>query len=536
MPGGALAESLATVPYAEGDRARSVSLRYLNLFRLILAGLFLVAGRELGLGDEAPRIYQLVALGYLGAVLALGFPDAARRLGFERTVALQVVIDVIALSLIMWLSGGYRSGIPALIMVMLAGAGLIAEGRMVLFTAALATIAVLIENTWRYVGGRQSVDFLQVGIFCAGFFGIAVVARLLAMRAQANASLAAERGAALAKQQAVNEHIIRDMRDGVIVVDARGCILHANPQAVDLLGMMHTRAEGLEGLALGDLDAAFEPMLQPAAAPGVAADGRLLRVGPGGRLIHCRAVAGEAGSAAAGDTLLYLTDYEDIQRQLQQIKLAALGRLTASMAHEIRNPLSAVTQAAELLREEKRGEMQVRLVRIINDNARRIERMIRDVLALGRREQAMPEALPLAAFVGEVIDGRVFRAADELPLYAVDIDPGLTLAMDRAHLHQILDNLLANAARYCSGRPGAIRLWTEALPGERIALHVRDDGPGFGEAVRAHLFEPFFTTHPKGTGLGLYIARELAEANDAELALASAGPGAHLVLSARKHP
>ena len=289
MPGGALAESLATVPYAEGDRARSVSLRYLNLFRLILAGLFLVAGRELGLGDEAPRIYQLVALGYLGAVLALGFPDAARRLGFERTVALQVVIDVIALSLIMWLSGGYRSGIPALIMVMLAGAGLIAEGRMVLFTAALATIAVLIENTWRYVGGKQSVDFLQVGIFCAGFFGIALVARLLALRANANASLAAERGAALAKQQAVNEHIIRDMRDGVIVVDARGRILHANAQAVELLGMAHTAAAGLEGLALNDLDAGFEPMLQPGDAPGVAPEGRLLRVGPGGRQARMKA-------------------------------------------------------------------------------------------------------------------------------------------------------------------------------------------------------------------------------------------------------
>ncbi|MHB1372454.1 MAG: sensor histidine kinase [Thauera sp.] len=521
-----------TPPSAEGDRARRVSLRYLNFFRLLLAGLFLVAGHELGLGSEAPRLYHVIAIGYLGAVLALGFPDAARRFGFERTVAMQVVVDVLALSLIMWVSGGYRSGIPALIMVMLAGAGLIAEGRMVLFTAALATLAVLIENTWRLVAGGQSVDFLQVGIFCAGFFGIALVARLLALRASANASLAAERGVALAKQQAVNEHIIRDMRDGVIVVDARGRILHANPQAVALLGMTHSSVEGLDGLALGDLDAAFEPMLQP----GVAAEGRLLRVGPAGRLLRCRAVAGEAGSAAAGDTLLYLTDFEDIQRQLQQIKLAALGRLTASMAHEIRNPLSAVTQAAELLRDEKRSEMQGRLVRIINDNAHRIERMIRDVLALGRREQAMPEALPLAGFVREVIDARVFRAPEEAPLHAVDIDPAATLAVDRAHLHQILDNLLANASRHCSGKPGAIRLWAETLPGERIALHVQDDGPGFDEATRAHLFEPFFTTHPKGTGLGLYIARELAEANDADLELANNGPGAHLVLSARTQP
>lgn len=517
---------------AEVERTRSTSLRYLNLFRLLMAGLFLVAGRDLGLGGERPLVFQVAAFAYLGLVLALGFPDASRRLGVERVIVLQVLVDVLALSVIMWASGGYRSGMPVLMMIVLAGAGLVMEGRMVLFFAALATLAVLIENAWRHAAGSDSVDFLQVGIFCAGFFGIALVARLLALRAKANATLAAERGLALAKQQAVSEHIIRDMQDGVIVVDAQGRILHLNAQAIALLGLTHSSAEALEGLALADLDEGFRPILQGALGD----EGRLLRIGADGRLLCCRSVAGEAGSAAAGDTLLYLTDFEDIQRHLQQIKLAALGRLTASMAHEIRNPLSAVTQAAELLREEKRGEMQLRLVRIINDNAHRIERMIRDVLALGRREQAMPEALPLAAFVAEVIDARVFRAAQEEGLYHVDIDPGLTFAIDRAHLHQVLDNLLANASRYCSGAPGSVRLSAELLAGARAALHVSDDGPGFDEAMRAQLFEPFFTTHPKGTGLGLYIARELAEANDATLELAPSTQGAHLVLTGRTTP
>ena len=239
---------------------------------------------------------------------------------------------------------------------------------------------------------------------------------------------------------------------------------------------------------------------------------------------------------AAGDSLIYLTDFEDIQRELQQIKLAALGRLTASMAHEIRNPLSAVSQAAELLRDEKRGEMQARLIRIINDNAQRIERMIRDVLALGRREQAQPEALVLAKFVSEVIDARVFRDQTERDLYVVDIDPALRFAIDRAHLHQILDNLLANARRYCSGAAAAVHLQAVALAGERVALHVRDDGPGLDAATRRHLFEPFFTRHAKGTGLGLYIARELAEANDATLELAASTCGADFVLTGRQRP
>ncbi|ENO90612.1 sensor histidine kinase [Thauera linaloolentis] len=513
------------------ERSRRASLRFFNLFRLVLAGLFVVAGRELGLGDEAPVVFRFVAFAYLAGALGLGFQEVAGYLGESRVTALQVVIDVAALSLMMWASGGYSSGIPVLIMVMLAGAGLVAEGRMVLFFAALATIAVLIENVWRLAVGGLPVDFLQVGIFCTGFFGIALVARLLASRAQANASLAAERGEALAKQQAVNERIIRDMQDGVIVASGNGFVLQSNPQAAVLLGMDGCGSGLLEGLRLADIDPAFDEVLYQ---HGI--DDRLLRIGPGGRLLRCRVVCGEPGSAAAGDTLIYLTDFEDIQRNLQQVKLAALGRLTASMAHEIRNPLSAVSQAAELLREEKRGEMQARLARIINDNAQRIERMIRDVLALGRREQALPEALPLAQFVAEVIDARVFSDPVERDLYAVDIDPSLSFAIDRAHLHQILDNLLANARRYCSGRPSAVALNAVPLAGERIALHVRDDGPGLDEATRLHLFEPFFTTHAKGTGLGLYIARELAEANDATLELAMAGPGADFILSGRQKP
>ncbi|MCK2087380.1 PAS domain-containing sensor histidine kinase [Thauera aromatica] len=537
---------MGAAPAVEFEHARRASLRYLNLFRLVIAGLFLVAGRELGLGSENPSVFRLAALGYLGAVLALGFPDAMRRFGSERVILLQVVVDVLALSAIMWVSGGYRSGMPVLMMVVLAGAGLVFAGRMVLFFAALATLAVLLENAWRLAAGRQSVEFFQVGLFCAGFFGIALVARLLALRAQANASLAAERGEALANQQAVNEHIIRDLPDGVIVVDAGGRIRQANPRAVELLGM--APAEALEGRVLVELDAAFGPALsrggtedggEAEAGTGTlqaAVPGRMLRSTVSGRLLRCRAVAGASASAAAGDTLLYLTDFEDIQRQLQQIKLAALGRLTASIAHEIRNPLSAVIQAAELLGEERRQEVQARLVRIINDNAQRIGRMVRDVLALGRREQALPEALALAAFVRELIEARVFRNAAEHDVYAVDIDPALTLAIDRAHLHQILDNLLANACRHGSGAPASVRLWAQALPGERVAVHVCDDGPGLDEAARAHLFEPFFTTHSKGTGLGLYIARELAEANDATLELAASGAGADFVLTGRITP
>jgi len=517
------------------DATRWVPLRYLNFFRLIIAGFFLVAGLELNLGSDAPKVFNGAALAYIGAVLALGFPDAARRFGIDRLISLQVIIDIVLLTLIMWASGGYRSGMPVLMMVILAGAGLVAQGRMVLFYAALATVAVLTENVWRSFSGGTPGEFLQVGIVCIGFFGIAVTAHLLALRARTNESLAALRGAALAKQQAVNERIIRDMQDGVLVLGADGLIHQANPRAVELLGVGQ-----LEGLRLADLDQDFADVHTLCGGP----EGSLRRLGPAGKLLRCRALgaldddydAKAAGDRADGETLIYLTDFEEIQTHVQQLKLAALGRLTASMAHEIRNPLSAVTQAAELLTEEKRGEVQTRLVRIINDNARRIERMIRDVLALGRREETLPEALPLASFVSSLINEFALASGAEREIYRADIAPEATFAIDRAHLHQILDNLIGNARRYCSGKPESVRVFVSAEGSGRIALHVLDDGPGIPESERLRVFEPFFTTHPKGTGLGLYIARELAEANGASLELRDNAPGAYFVLTGRSLP
>jgi two-component system sensor histidine kinase PilS (NtrC family) len=224
---------------------------------------------------------------------------------------------------------------------------------------------------------------------------------------------------------------------------------------------------------------------------------------------------------------------------MQQLKLISLGRLTASMAHEIRNPLSAVTHAAELLCEEKRASMQMRLAKIINDNAQRIERMIRDVLVVGRRERTQPEALPLAEFVSELFEASGLGGENEKAIFLADIGSGLTLGIDRAHLHQIFDNLLSNARRYCSGKPGSIRVSAEDVGDGQVQVHVCDDGPGFDEQVRAHLFEPFFTSHAKGTGLGLYIAQELAEANGFKLeALVNdpEHPGAHFILTGRSRP
>jgi two-component system sensor histidine kinase PilS (NtrC family) len=518
------------------DPARRKALRYFNLFRLIAAAVFLVFGTRIGLGSEAPKLFWFVALFYLVTVLALGFPDAENRIGFQRLMAIQSFLDMVILSIVMWTSGGYPSGIPVLMMITLAGYGLLLEGRIVLFIAALATVGVLAENGWRTFiahGKMAAPDFFQVALACISFFIIALGVRLLAQRARANASLAAERGVALAQQQAINAHIIRDMRDGVIVLRADGVVRQANPSACMLLGLGE-----MENRLLADIAPALAEYCRASANE----TGQLIELGQARHLLRCR-VAGRTDNSEGGedesDLLIFLTDLEDIQRRMQQLKLVSLGRLTASMAHEIRNPLSAVTQAAELLCEEKRTNMQARLVKIINDNARRIEHMIRDVLAVGRRERTQPEALPLAEFVAELLEATGLAGENEKAIFQADIGPGLTLGIDRAHLHQIFDNLLSNARRYCSGKPGAIKIFAEDAGNGLVRVHVRDDGPGLDEQARIHLFEPFFTSHAKGTGLGLYIARELAEANGLNLELLDNDPehpGAHFVLTGRSEP
>ncbi|MGH8678075.1 MAG: two-component system sensor histidine kinase NtrB, partial [Burkholderiales bacterium] len=217
--------------------------------------------------------------------------------------------------------------------------------------------------------------------------------------------------------------------------------------------------------------------------------------------------------------VIFLEDLSRIQQQAQQLKLASLGRLTANIAHEIRNPLSAINHATELLMEEtNRTATQVRMLQIIYENTKRLDRMVQDVLKLNRSDKALREKFDLAGYLHTFVGQ--FREVEKLADRVISIEPEIepAISFDRSHLNQIMWNLCRNSLRYCQKKSGSIVL--RVRPGPRtgtIELSVIDDGPGVAEALRAHLFEPFFTTAAGGTGLGLYIAREICEANGASL-------------------
>jgi len=503
------------------------SLRFFSIYRLSIALLFLVAalvfGDTVSLGTQDARLFGRVAGAYL--LLAVGFVAVLLRRPrrFNLQLSVQVVVDVVALTLMMFASGGQKSGIAILLLVVVAGAALVGQGRMTLFYAALASVAMLLEESWRALTVEADpADFVRTGIISIAFFGTAVIARLLAQRLVANETLARERGRQLNDQLRISERIIRDMDDGVLVVDGDGRVRLFNPRAEALLDVQSSNGDELATLSRGLADRYPAWSAQPVEVV------EMLRQ-EGGRLLRVRYLP---SAESAGHALIYLEDMERVQSQAQQMKLAALGRLTANMAHEIRNPLAAISHAAELLAEEDADPLHQRLAGIIHDNTRRLNRLVTEVLELGRRDRAQPEALRWRTFLSGFLEELALHDASAGRRVLVG-KGDVELCFDRGHLYRVLWNLLGNALRHASAADGAVRLEARTgAMGSGVELHIIDDGTGVDEALRNQVFEPFFTTHGAGTGLGLYIARELCEANGAHLELLDEEPGAHFCITA----
>ena len=503
------------------------SLRYFNYYRLAIGFLLATFARLQPTGLfflDLPerRLYVVTCYFYLGfAAVSLLVVRLWRR-QFNWQLSIQVLVDIGAITMLVFASGGLRSGVGILMFVSLAAAGLIGRGRLVLFYAAVASIAILLQHVYQATQSDiEQVSFFQAGMFCTGFFATAITARLLARRVVITEDLARQRGLALRRQVEVSEQVIAQMQDGVLVASTTGDVQQINPKAREFLGAPDDGrpvriAEVAPGLAQALVDW----------LDGDSPNECEFRALSGGRLVHARFVP--VGDVP-GETLVFLEDVGHQRELAQQLKLAALGRLTANIAHEIRNPLSSIQHAAELIREAGLAAEEERLVRIVIDNTHRLERIVSDVLQIGRRDRAHREIFDLSTFLPILVDewrGRNRLSAESV---RVVVDPDVSIEFDRSHLTQVLLNLLENAHRHGRGRPGSVQVLLESSPAT-YRLHVLDDGDGIPAGLRGQVFEPFFTTHVKGTGLGLYIARELCEANGARLELMENSPGGHFCI------
>ena len=483
----------------------SILSPYAGAFHLLITGFYLLA-----------TTLSLVGLHYY-------------RQRFNVQLTLHVLVDVLVLTLLMHTGGGLRSGLGAMLLVTLAGAGVVGQGRLVLFFAAMATLAVLFEQSYRaMVVDIEMVDFFQAGLFCAGFFGVAISARLLARRVITNEELARRRGIDLRNQMLVSQRIIEEMQDGVLVLDRDGWVKQHNPRAEQLLGLGDPAERRLANYST-ELARGFSDWCQRAGDEPV-----LVRAPASGMQLRARFVT---TTSSERDVLVFLEDMGRLQEQARQIKLAALGRLTANIAHEIRNPLSAINHAGELMAEESQGPTNDRLLRIVLDNTQRVERIVSDVLELGRRDRAHRELIDLRLFLQMLVDEYTLKEKAAAGVVSLELQGRAAIYFDRSHFHQVLSNLLGNALRHCRGEAGSVRF--QVKDGSRegwVDLHVIDDGEGVDERYREQIFEPFFTTHNRGTGLGLYIARELCDANGARLELMYCESGANFRISGRSEP
>ncbi|MFN4148033.1 MAG: sensor histidine kinase [Rhodocyclaceae bacterium] len=518
---------LATVGQDLQNHARWRLLRYFSWYRLIVAGFFfgvvLLSRQQLNIGSQDPRLFLWASGSYLALSIGILAMQKSWRQAFDLQLSGQVMVDIVCLVLMLYASGGAKSGMAMMLIVVLVGAALVGQGRLVLFYAAVASLLLLAEQAWRvgFLRGDPS-DFFYTGLTCIGLFGSAIAARLLANRMIANEELARRRGIELADQLRINERVIRDMQDGVLVVDGDGEILQCNPRARALLGCDIARPRSLE-----DISSSLADEYHLRKMRGVESE-RLIQAPRTGRELRVRFLPPGKG----GNALIFVEDVGRLQQEARQVKLAALGRLTANLAHEIRNPLSAISHAAELLSDDPSDKDVGRLTRIILDNAQRLNRLVSEVVELGRRDRVNPETIELDEFFRHYLDERSLQDAGSTERIAIEVPPGRFVRFDRGHLHRVVANLLDNALRYASQAPGAVRVWYEENHAQnRQSLHIVDDGKGIDALERERVFEPFFTTRASGTGLGLYIARELCQANGARLFLLENAPGAHFCIS-----
>ena len=442
-----------------------------------------------------------------------------------------LVGDVFFLGLVMIAAGGSGAPLPILLFPQLAASGWLQRTRTGFFHAAFATVVFLGLEAYRTLnGGASGAPLFQTGLICFGYFATVGIAVALGGYTKLSEDLAAQRGIDIANLEQVNRLIIQDMQDGVLVVDLNGVVRGHNAQVTRLLGNFG-RMRG--GMRLVEFSATLhdywrrwnEDYSEPLPPFKVETTQRLLRV----RQVRI-------GSGLNGGTLMYLEDLGRAQSEAQQIKLAALGRLTASIAHEVRNPLSAINQAAQLLEEDRAvtaaGE---RLLGMIRNNAKRIDRIVGEVLQLNRRDRQQPEVIALREFMLSMCDEIAQAEHIAKGDIAIQIPDDVIVIFDRGHLSQIAWNLVRNAWQHCKKQTGSIFITARAgYMGDAVICELNDDGPGIPADARTSLFEPFFTTRPGGTGLGLYIARELADANGAALELLPKGPGAHFRLTLRR--
>jgi two-component system sensor histidine kinase PilS (NtrC family) len=500
----------------------------LNLYRvlvpLVLVSAMWLSGQPLMMVPH-PSVFLAACVAYLTAAVLLVI---ARRLRWStlRLVAMvNASVDSAAIGLILYASGGVSSGFGILLVLPVLAMAILAKHRDALLIAAMAVLAVLVQQF--FVGLESPVRFgayTTAGVLGLVLFAIAVLAWPLANRIRESEATVRRQEVDLANLAQLSQYIVQHLRESILVVDHQNRIRLINESAAQMLGDEMAYPDALLGEASPRLLFLLERWRQSTGDTGIFPAVEQTFIGADGAQV-IRAHFAPLGTSSPAPVLVFLEDTSLITEKVQQSKLAALGRLSASIAHEIRNPVGAMSHAGQLLAESAHLEPQERrLTEIIRNNAERVSSIIDSVLRLSRREEARLERLPLQAWSEEFHEE--FCETMQWPREALRLkgpSGEIEVRFDPSQLRQIVWNLCENAMRYAyadrKSPDGDIEIEMRCgrlAANGRPFLEVADRGPGVPREHIDRIFEPFFSGG-RGTGLGLFLARELAQSNGATL-------------------
>jgi two-component system, NtrC family, sensor histidine kinase PilS len=494
-------------------------LYFLNIYRILLSAFFsslFYFKLELEpFGNQQTQMFHIVSLIYFSFSLFSNFTINKQWPSFLMQAHVHLVTDIMAILLLTHASGGVSSGVGLLLMIPIA-AGSIFQFRMIsYFYAAMASILLLFDQFYLLWSSSINPSYPQAGILGGILFFTALITNYLARKLQDTEDLASQIGDDLVGMENLATFVMQRLQVPVMVVNNMGKINLKNEATTNLAH--HLKKKRINQLT--DFSPTLALLFQKWLKTSKNNNKSFFLENSSMEMMPQFALLQQKHSK---DVIIFLEDVSKLTQQAQQQKLASLGRLTASIAHEIRNPLAAISHAGELLSESTNiDESDKRLTQIIDQQSRRLNEIIDTVLNLSRRKQINTEQIKLEDWLKNFLADQIHFPAESISL---QIEENFEVLFDKQHLQQILVNLLQNALRHKLPHDQNIDKENQTFPvllrvykATTIFLDVINSGEKITTEDEKHLFEPFFTTQTSGTGLGLFMAKELAESNHASL-------------------
>lgn len=480
---------------------------------------------ELGSGKDLT--VMLLCAGYCVAALTLRLRSGERPLRQSLDIRWLAIsgVDIVAIAALQWVQGISINYTPLFVLPILMTSVL---GSFLLSMAGAAGVSLILltHAIWMsiQVPSEVATYLLQAALSGAGCFVVAFLASQSATRL-ANVELRAQRSQMVARvQRQVNELVIESLTDGILVLDQECVVRAANPAAQRMLGA-DGAVPGLFNLKALPGWQGLVNMMQLSFAENMSKEGEVTiqHVGQGPRRVYVRTqLTSTMGENGQNLCVMFLQDQLEMQARMRTEKLASMGRMSAAVAHEIRNPLSAIVQANSLLDEDLVDQRHRQLTQLVQQNAKRLEKIVEEVLEVSRvRRHAPPSTSSVVELVTAVgnscRDWQEQTKSEQLLRFEVPAGE-YRVSFEFEHLRRILVNLLDNARRFSDDQPDAIHVSVAATAIGQPVLRVWNMGQPLDQSVQRHLFEPFFSSESRSSGLGLYICRELCEEHGAEIA------------------